>query len=110
MTMFCKQLKNRDESQVSFLDFSLDKDIVPKNVDTNGGVVSLCKEKLAHNRTIELKLCSTQQFMLVWGGFDDFLKLINLALSKFPDVFFFKFDEVLVLSTIKMDWQDFCIS
>ena len=108
--MFCKQLKNRDESQVSFLDFSLDTDIVPTNVDTNGGVVSLCKEKLAHNRTIELKLCSTQQFMLVWGGFDDFLKLINLALSKFPDVFFFKFDEVLVLSTIKMDWQDFCIS
>ena len=62
--MFCKQNKNWAEYQVSFLDFSLDIDIVPTNVDTTGEIVSLCKEKLAHNRTIELKLCSTQQFIL----------------------------------------------
>ena len=63
--MFCKPSKNWAESQVSFLDFSLNIDTVPTNVDTNGEIVSLCKEKLAHNRTIELKLCSTQQFILV---------------------------------------------
>lgn len=74
------------------------------------------QKKLIHNSIIEQKLCkeALQQvfpllFILVWSGSDGFFDLINLALQGFSDVSFL-FAEVLVLSTIEMDWQDLPIS
>ena len=54
--MFCKQGKNWDGSRADFLDLSIG--IVLTKDDTNGERVSVCKEMLVHNSTIELKLCS----------------------------------------------------
>ena len=53
--MFSKQHKNWVGSRSAFLDLSID--IVLTKDDTNGERVSVYKEKLAHNLTIDLKLC-----------------------------------------------------
>ena len=53
---FCVQRKNWDGSKAASIDFGIN--IVLTKDEANGGRVSLCKEKIVHNCTVELKLCN----------------------------------------------------
>ena len=62
-TIFCKQRKNWDGSRAAFLDFRID--IVLTKDDTNEEIVSVCKEKLVHNSTIENEIDKIFLFLRV---------------------------------------------